>query len=205
MTLPVSGLEPPDRDCVGLALCGNPVGIEVLYTRYAPALVRYATRFLKDPAEAEDVAQVAFSKLMNERNLRKLHGSQACNVKAWLYRTTRNYSLNQIRDRKRRENLLDGHHKNLPEAHHSLPGQEGPISREELRAHLDIALSGLTADHREIIEARFYEELTYRGVAEILELKLGTVMSRLSRAKDALREILKTEEPYLRESLETFL
>jgi RNA polymerase sigma-70 factor (ECF subfamily) len=107
-------------------------------------------------------------------------------MKAWLFRVTSNLCFNMVRDRKRRGAILEGMHK-LDRAH---ADQLDRVFHGERRDEVLAAVDTMTPDHREILLLRYYDDLSYAEIAEVLEVKLGTVMSRLSRARSRLLDAM---------------
>jgi len=109
----------------------------------------------------------------------------------WICRIAANLAVNYVRSPESRE-------EELPESHAARPLREpDPLERVlegEAGAVLERALDVLPAEQRAVFVLRAAEELSYREIAEALDLSMGTVMSRLSRAREKLREALK---PYL--------
>src|SRR5262249_27414269 len=140
--------------------------------------------------EAEDLVQ--------ETCLRALRGMNdlrtEANARGWLFTILRNVWFNQLRQRRSAPEMveLDSHEGGATEpadlAHDPHIEYTTTIEREEVRA----AIQKLTAQFREIIMLREYEELSYREIAAILGCPAGTVMSRQARARLKLREMLTT-------------
>ena len=109
----------------------------------------------------------------------------------WICRIAANLAVNHVRSpRAREEGLPEGHDEQAAPAADALEG----VLDAEARAVLDRALLALPAEQRAVFVLRVHEELSYKEIAETLELSIGTVMSRLSRAREKLREALL---PYL--------
>jgi len=114
-------------------------------------------------------------------------------MKAWLYRVTTNLCFNLVRNRKRRAAILE----TVPQAKSTAADQSQVVYRTQQQAALAEAMSRLSESHRTILMLRFYSDLSYAEIAETLDIKLGTVMSRLSRAKSRLAEVLDGVEGLL--------
>ncbi len=166
------------------ALAGEnlPAARQLLFLRFGERLRYHAFGILKDPAEAGDVVQEVFIKAMREPRL----FDEDFRTQAWLYRVTRNLCYNIARDRRRRWAILSA----LPAPK---AGGTDPLDRfflGESAAELLTYLDQLTENHRVILLLRYYEDLSYHEIAERLRVKMGTVMSRLSRARDRLEAML---------------
>ena len=149
-------------------------------------LLRHATSILKDRDLAHDVVQEVFIKAMREDRFFE----PEFRMGAWLYRVTNNLCLNMVRDRRRRGDILA----NMDTRRSSDADQVKAVLSQQRENHLGTALERLSNNHRRILEERFYSDLSYTEIAEVLDIKLGTVMSRLSRAKSALLKVLDGQQ-----------
>ena len=147
-----------------------------------PPLRRFARALCGDAALADDLVQDCV-----ERALIKSHlYDPARPLRAWLYAVLRNLYISGLRRNGRSnivktvEDLIDGE------------GAVPPQQEERLAVgSISAAMDRLAQQHREVIVLVALEEMSYRDVAEILGVPLGTVMSRLSRAREHLRQILE--------------
>ena len=147
-----------------------------------PPLRRFARALCGDAALADDLVQDCV-----ERALIKSHlYDPARPLRAWLYAVLRNLYISGLRRDGRSnivktvEDLIDGE------------GAVPPQQEERLAVgSISAAMDRLAQQHREVIVLVALEEMSYRDVAEILGVPLGTVMSRLSRAREHLRQILE--------------
>ncbi len=165
--------------------------VDLLVRKYGERLYVHAYCILKDAQEARDVVQEVFIKAMRESRFFE----EDFKMQAWLYRVTRNLCFNLVRDRRRRDGIL-------ATVHRSDALQADPIDvvfGGERQDEIIQAIDQLTADHRTILLLRYYEDLSYAEIAHALSIKLGTVMSRLSRARDRLLAVLG-EDPELLEA-----
>jgi RNA polymerase sigma-70 factor (ECF subfamily) len=118
--------------------------------------------------------------------------------KAWLFRVTSNLCYNIVRDRRRRGGILES--LNRPDRTPS--NQMERVLRGQRRDEVLSAMDQLGRNHREILLLRYYHDLSYAEIAEVLDVKLGTVMSRLSRARAKLGDVMGPEHPVVLEVLE---
>lgn len=141
------------------------------------ALYRYAYRLSGSSSDAEDLTQEAFGKAL--ARLPQLR--EPDRAKAWLFRILRNLYLHKVRDQKR--------HKVVPlDAVGDLPGRSADDEMPAIDpAKLQQALNELDESFRTPIILFYFEDFSYRDIAEQMELPIGTVMSRLARAKSHLR------------------
>jgi RNA polymerase sigma-70 factor (ECF subfamily) len=180
---PRTASEPEIKSLARLDL---PLAREVLFLRFGERLRYHAFGILHDAAEAGDVVQEVFIKAMREPRL----FDADFRTQAWLYRVTRNLCFNLSRDRKRRGAILN-----------TMPSRESvgedPLDRlfdDEAHEGMMALVDQLTDDHRAILLLRYYEDLSYNEIAARLHIKMGTVMSRLSRARDRLEAMLAEGE-----------
>jgi len=144
---------------------------------HIPNLRRYAGVLLRDPQGAEDLVQDTL-----ERAMCKLHLWQPGNLRAWLFAIMHNVFVNQARRRRYEvEQPLD-----------DMPAMAVRATQsDQLELHdVDRALRTLSVEQREVVLLVVVEQLTYGEVSRALEIPIGTVMSRLSRARERLRQLL---------------
>ena len=160
--------------------------MEMVIRKYREPLYFHARYIVKDHQEAYDVVQDVFIKAMKESRL----FDDEFKIKAWLYRVTSNLCFNQVRNKKRRGAILDSMVK--PESFGA--DQIEVIMAGEQRGEVMTALEQVTEDHKQILLLRYYDDLSYAEIADVLQVKLGTVMSRLSRARMRLLEVMQDGE-----------
>lgn len=155
-----------------------------------PELRRFARGLCGDPAVADDLVQDCL-----ERAIAKSHLYDATRpLKAWAYAILRNNFISGLR-KSGRATVVKSIDDLMPHEGQSPPDQETRLGLGMIAEALD----RLSAQHREVIVLVGLEELSYRDVAEITGVPVGTVMSRLSRARSALRDILEERgQPVLR-------
>jgi RNA polymerase sigma factor (sigma-70 family) len=154
---------------------------------YLDAAYRFARWLARSPADAEDVVQEAM--LRAYRGFDALRGSD---VKAWLLTIVRNCHSTALRQQHQRGVLVP-----LPEEHETdavpalvasgLEPESESIRRDE-QLTLERLIAALPQEYREVLVLREIEELSYREIAEATQVPIGTVMSRLARARLALKK-----------------
>ncbi len=149
-----------------------------LVEQYHGLLYRYAYRLCGSAADAEDLTQQAY--LNAQRRLHLLR--EPDRAKSWLCAIVRNLYLKSLRER-RAEPV--GELKELPVVE-NLPSLPGDVDAEQLQR----SLSELPEAYRTTLVLFYFDEFSYREIAEHLEVPLGTVMSRLARAKTHLKRKL---------------
>jgi RNA polymerase sigma-70 factor (ECF subfamily) len=155
-------------------------GLHELIDAHYEALYRYAYRLSGSSADAEDLTQDAFGKAL--AHLQQLR--EPDRAKAWLFRILRNLYLHKVRDQKR--------HRVIPlDAVGDLICRSSDDEMPDIDpAKLQEALNELDETFRTPIILFYFEEFSYRDIAEQMELPIGTVMSRLARGKAYLRNRL---------------
>jgi RNA polymerase sigma-70 factor (ECF subfamily) len=164
--------------------CGSRPDIVLLVREHHAVLYRYAFRLTGAAESAEDLVQQAF--LLAHQRLAQLR--DATKAGGWLMTIVRNCFLKDRRRLRQVEPLLE---EPLEENDDEFPDWVDP---EQLQQ----ALNRLPDEARAILVLFFFEDCSYKEIATALEVPLGTVMSRLSRAKSKLRQLL-TESPKPRE------
>jgi RNA polymerase sigma-70 factor, ECF subfamily len=159
-----------------------PPSIESLVRAHHEVLYRYAFRLSGSAADAEDLTQQTF--LIAQQKLHQLR--QWDRARPWLYSVLRSCFLKNVRkSAPAAATTVDLQVESIPA---EMPA-ESPVDGEQLQA----ALNQLPEDFRLILSMFYFEDASYKEIADQLELKIGTVMSRLSRAKDRLRRLLFDE------------
>lgn len=183
MAVPVSDEE----NLIQSALAGNSSAFEVLVNRYQDRLYTAMISVVGSTDEAEDVVQEAFI----QAYLKLDTFQQNSRFFTWLYRIAFNFAL--ARRRRHRGHLsLEETRENLghePESHVEAP--EIRMSRNEDVASVHRALALLSEDHKAILVLREMEDMAYEEIAEVLDISIGTVRSRLNRARLALNTQLE--------------
>jgi RNA polymerase sigma-70 factor (ECF subfamily) len=166
---------------------GNLFAFEEIVKRYERRVYATALRIARRHDVADDVAQEAFLRAwqaLSSFDLARPFGP-------WVCRITANLALNRVRSpESREEGLGEGHAEQKDPA-------EDPLARvldAEASEVLERALAGLPVEQRTVLTLRVTEEMSYKEIAEALDVPMGTVMSRLARAREKLAEALR---PYL--------
>ena len=165
-------------------------GYEETLTAHVESLRRYARIYARSADEADDLVQEALARTLERTSVWR----PIRNIKAYLFRTLRNVHLNrEIKDKRYINGVTFDQIEDL------FVGPPIQYLRLQLR-DVTSALLRLPTEHREVLLLVGVEGLTYEEAASILDVPLGTVMSRLSRAREALRQLLSeaqapTEQP----------
>ena len=153
------------------------------------AAYNLARWLVRDPSIAEDVVQDAY-----ERACKYFPAFRGGSGRPWLLQIVRNVAYTTLKAQRRRMEVSlnseilaideDGVDMDIPD---SRPGPEAALAQREELAALDDALNGLPVAWRECLILREVEQLSYKEMAQIMDVPIGTVMSRLARARQALQ------------------
>jgi RNA polymerase sigma-70 factor (ECF subfamily) len=157
-----------------------------LVTRYQRRLYWSCLRLLADPDEAEDAVQEAFVRAY--AHLREFDSSQR--FYTWIFSIARNLCLNRLRSR-RLWRLMSFSRHEAPAEPRAAEQADAQAEARELAEALSGCLQALPRDQRECFELRHAEEFSYQEIADVLGVPIGTVMSRLSRARVRMRACLE--------------
>jgi RNA polymerase sigma-70 factor (ECF subfamily) len=187
-----AGVEQGDLELVRRAQRGERGAFDLLVLRYQHKVVKLVARLLRDPTEAEDVAQDAFVKAY--RALGSFRGDSA--FYTWLYRIAVNTARNSMAARQRRpldyEADLGENEQSVVESrmrHSDTP--EAAALTDEIHRTVNRAVEALPEDLRTAIILREIEGLSYEEIAAAMECPVGTVRSRIFRAREAIDRSLK--------------
>ncbi|HEX3969019.1 MAG TPA: sigma-70 family RNA polymerase sigma factor [Edaphobacter sp.] len=197
------GITTEDAALVADLKAGSEEAFAVLIAQYHQPLYSLIARSLNDSADAADITQEVFIKVF--RNIRGFHGEAS--LRTWLYRIALREASNQRRwwsRHKRQEITIDSPFESDAEddsaglclsatlADHS----DSPFdhaAQAEVREHVETALRQLPEAFRNVVILREIEGFAYEEIAEILNVNLGTVKSRLTRGRSALRALLNMD------------
>lgn len=179
-------VQDPDASLISAIATGNMQALDDLYARHASGLLAFLHARLRNRQLAEEVLQDTMMAVWN--NAAKFRGESS--VKTWLLVIARNRAINA--QRRNRPQLVD------VDAVYDLASTDtGPfeqVAREFDRSAVREALAHLKPDQREILVLFFFEQLSGPEIAEVLDISVGTVKSRLHRAKEALRRVMVLHE-----------
>jgi RNA polymerase sigma-70 factor (ECF subfamily) len=182
---------PPSDECLLARLAdGDSGALEELFRRYRLLSYRVAYRLLGNEADALDAVQEGFLKALTR--LESFEGRSS--FKTWLLRVVTNAALDMGRQRQRRGKLQLAIPRPMTGENAQPLILENPgigMERADLRRLLDGALASLSEAHRRTFILHADAELSYREVAEVLGISIGTVMSRLFYARQRLRDFLE--------------
>ena len=156
---------------------------------HSSRVYRLAYRLTGNPHDAEDLTQDVFVRVF-----RSLHRFQPGTFEGWLHRITTNLFLDGARRKQkiRFDGLVDGSEERLPS---SLPHPGDQLADADLDHDVAAALNGLAPEFRAAVVLCDIEGLSYDEVANVLDIKIGTVRSRIHRGRAQLREALSHRKP----------
>ena len=171
-----------DLELARRSQAGDTEAFGELVTKYRAKIFTMVYRIVCNENDAWDLAQEGFLKAW-----RSIHQFQGRSLfYTWLYSLTVNLAIDSLRRKGRRGEVeLDDA---IPS---SLPSPRANYHRNEIRQHINAALAQLSPEHRAVIVLKEVEDLQYQEIAKILNLSIGTVMSRLFYGRKQLQSILR--------------
>ena len=148
-----------------------------------PRLRRFARALTHDAADADDVLQVALERALKAQG----QWARGTRLDSWMMKIVRNCWIDEMRSRARRARIF------APEEDGEMVGvdmQHEIEARAEMHA-VDRAMASLSPEQREVIALVLVEGLAYREAAELLDIPMGTLTSRLTRGRQALVQLLE--------------
>ena len=184
----MSGVEEStDQQLVDQVMAGNKNAFNLLVMRYQHRVAALIARFVKDPREAEDVAQEAFLKAY--RALPLFRGDSA--FYTWLYRIAVNTAKNYLVARSRRPPAQDLEIDEVEPTEtgsvlREIESPEGSLSTSELKVAIEAVLDSLPEELKTAFILREFSGLSYEDIADVMDCPVGTVRSRIFRAREAI-------------------
>jgi len=176
---------------------GQMAAFNELILHYQSQVFNLAYHILHDPAAADDATQEAF--ISAYRSIKKFRGGS---FRSWLLRIVTNACYDELRRRKRRPNVSwddfgDMDEEANPHLVNGGPKPEESVQQQELRALLDRSIAKLSKHHRTTIILIDRMGLSYEEAAKVMDVALGTVKSRLARARKEMQSLLQAERELL--------
>lgn len=158
---------------------------ETLVLPHLDAAHRLARWLCRSPGDADDIVQDAFV-----RAYRGFDGLRSPDARAWLLAIVRNCHLSALAERRRRAcEPLTEEHEAQPASAAPLPDPESSSIERDERRLLARLIAALPDEQREVLLLREMEDMSYREIAAVAQVPIGTVMSRLARARAALKAL----------------
>ena len=181
-----------DQQLVQRVQKGDKSAFDLLVLKYQHRVLKLVGRFVSDAAEAQDVAQEAFLKAY--RALPSFRGDSA--FYTWLYRIAINTAKNTLVSNRRRPidfdlDLQDPEQYDRQARLKEVDTPEGVLLTDEIREVVERAMQQLPEDLRTAIVLREIEGLSYEEIAEAMDCPVGTVRSRIFRAREAIDKKLQ--------------
>jgi len=174
-------METSDQELIARCQGGDRRAFEPLFRRYRDRAYGYALGLVGSPDDALDLTQEAFVRAY--RALARFRPGAA--FEPWFFRILRNLCLNAIRNRKT-WHMVPWETVGEFRASDVEPASRA-VERREVQEAVWLAISELSPDQREIVVLKDFQDRSYKEIAEILDIPIGTVMSRLYYARQALR------------------
>jgi RNA polymerase sigma-70 factor (ECF subfamily) len=181
-----------DHELVKRVQKGDQVAFDLLFTRYQQKILNLISRYVRDEREVEDVAQEAFIKAF--RALPRFRGESA--FYTWLYRIAINTAKNHLVARGRRPpatdlDIGDAEFLDGSDILHESEDPESTLARDQLESVINHAIAALPEDLRSAVTLREFDGLSYEQIAQVMDCPVGTVRSRIFRAREAIDERIK--------------
>ena len=186
------GDKTTDSELVKRVQQGDKSAFDLLVLKYQHRIVKLVSRYVRDHSDALDVTQETFLKAY--RALPRFRGDSA--FYTWIYRIAINTSKNYLVSLSRRPHEVDlsdddGESVDLAELQKTLDTPEHLLLTDEIRGTILDAIEKLPEDLREAVTLREVDGLSYEEIADAMECPIGTVRSRIFRARDAIDQRLK--------------
>ncbi len=183
----MTATETTDQQLVKRVQQGDKRAFDLLVLKYQHKIFGLISRYIRDESEIKDVAQEAFIKAY--RALPRFRGESA--FYTWLYRIAINTAKNYLVSRSRRPpgtdiDVADAEHFEGVSPLKDIENPENALYGNELKAVVDRAMDALPDDLRTALTLREFEGLSYEDIADVMECPVGTVRSRIFRAREAV-------------------
>lgn len=184
--IPANDESQTDRQLVARVQHGERMAFDLLVIRYQSRVGSIISRYVQDSQDVLDLTQESFVKAY--RAIGRFRGESA--FYTWLYRIAVNTAKNHLESRSRRPQAVmeveDAEQLDAAPGLRDLGSPERQLQRDQLRQAIDVALSALPEELRSALLLREFEGLSYEDIAQVLECPIGTVRSRIFRARDAV-------------------
>ncbi|WP_158968868.1 RNA polymerase sigma factor [Paraglaciecola sp. L3A3] len=168
---------------------GNHDAFRVLFQHHQPGLIRFAYKLSNDQEVAKDASQDVWIK--TAKTLYKLNDPKA--FKSWIYRAVRWRTLDLIRQKQRQNNMFE-HGVEQQELENNTVNTSQPDSVETDKSALIAAIDTLARIERQMIHLFYLDDMAVAEISIVLDIPVGTVKSRLNRARQQLKQKLENDE-----------
>lgn len=177
-----------EAELIKRAKDGDEKAFEIIVKKYQNRVGNLIFKIIGDPNIVEDLTQEVFVRVFESLKEYKFISA----LYTWIYRITVNICIDEIRKRQRsRAYSLSDILSQNPKVEPSYSPVEKNIERSEMREMIEKAIEKLPSEYRTVIVLRDFEDLPYEEIAKILKIRIGTVKSRIFRARKLLAEYLK--------------
>lgn len=181
-----------EQDLIRLCQAGDPNAFEILLAHYEVSIYNLTFRYFGNHHDASDIGQEAMVRIY--QRIRDFNGKST--FKTWMYRVVVNLCLDELRRRKNISSSFDEiKEKGYEPADRSFTPEEVVENAERSQMVQEI-LAMLAEEHRTVLILKDVEELEYHEIAQVLGCNIGTVKSRLSRARESFRKKIATESRF---------
>lgn len=186
------GTNLPDVDLVKRVQAGDSTAFDILVQKYQHKVANLVGRFVSDQAECQDIAQDAFIKAF--RAINSFRGDSQ--FYTWLYRIAANTAKNFLASRARKSpaysvDVEDAEHFEGESGLKEYANPENLLLTDEIRATIFRAIENLPDDLKSAITLRELDGLSYEEIADVMDCPIGTVRSRIFRARDVIDKELR--------------
>ena len=190
--------QPSDEELIARFQDGDAYAFDLLVKRYKDPLLNFIYRFIGDLVEAEDIVQETFYRVYKNKHYYK----EVAKFSTWIYTIAGNLAKTELRRRKRRK-VFSIHKETSIDKELELPDQKSDPEKEVntivTEKLIQKAISSLPEKFRQVIVLRDIQGFSYEEISSIIKVPLGTVKSRVNRARLKLQEDLS----FLLEDLES--
>ncbi len=183
------GTQPTDEELIARFQDGDTYAFDQLVRRYKDPLLNFIFRFIGDIIESEDIVQDTFYRVYKNKHYYK----EVAKFSTWIYTIAGNLAKTELRKRKRRK-IFSIHKETASEKEFELPDPERDPEEEVnstiTEKHIHKAIGNLPPKFRQVIILRDVQGFSYEEISSIIKVPLGTVKSRVNRARLRLQEDL---------------
>ena len=166
--------------------------VNLIYVNYYKMMFKCATRFFEKKEDAEDIVQLSFIKI--NKNLNKIRQLNGNSLAAYIVSIVKHTAIDQIRSNQRdRQDVFSDFDENFEDSLTDETDIEDALLDRLTESRLKRALLKLSDEHQEILEAKYLLDMNDAEISEEMNIKRGTVRSRLSRARQKALEIYLQE------------
>lgn len=181
-------MDQTDEALVQRVQAGERDAFGVLLERYEAKLLRYGSKFLSNSQDIEDIVQDAF--INAYKNIQSFDTDQK--FSPWMYRIAHNALVNALK-KKSRSPILSFDFDTL--LSHAFADESVETEREqkEVRQMIDQSLADIPPKYREVLILHYLEDLSYKEIAEVVRVPIGTVGIRIKRGKEMLKNVVTSK------------